>query len=100
MPSFLHASRLSTTESGSLSDLILTFLIRPECHLCDDARALVAREAKRAGAMVEEVDVDTDDRLIALYGLRIPVVLGPGEVVVAEGVINDRKALRAKLESL
>jgi len=97
MPSFLHALRLSATESGSLRDLILTFITRPGCHLCDDARPLVLSEAKRVGATVEEIDVETDDSLISLYGIRIPVLLGPEEEVLSEGVINDAKRLRRKL---
>lgn len=100
MPSFLHASRLSATKSGSLRDLILRFLTRPGCHLCDDARPIVLTEARRAGATVEEIDIDTDDRLVSLYGIRIPVVLGPGESVLAEGIIGDAKSLRRKLRLL
>ena len=94
MPSFLHATRLSVTESGFLSDLILRFLTRPGCHICDDARPLVMSEAARIGAMVTELNVDDDDGLMALYGLRIPVVLGRADQVIAEGVIDDRKTLR------
>ena len=33
---------------------------RAGCHLCDDARALVAGEADRAGTTWREVDVDRD----------------------------------------
>jgi hypothetical protein len=40
------------------------------------------------------VDIDTDEDLIERYGLRIPVVLGPGDVVLAEGVIEDLESLR------
>ena len=100
MPSFLHASRLSATESGFLSDLIVTFLTRPGCHLCDDARPLVLAEAERVGAKIEEMDVDTDDQLLSLYGIRIPVVLGPDGVLLAEGIINDRKRLRKRFRHL
>jgi hypothetical protein len=49
--------------------------------------------AATAGAAVVELNVDTDDELLASYGLRIPVVLAPGGSVLAEGIINDRKAL-------
>lgn len=46
---------------------------------------------------VEEIDVDSDDELTKLYGLRIPVVLGTHDRVLAEGVIDDRRLLRDAL---
>lgn len=49
---------------------------------------------------MEEVDIDTDDRLTALYGLRIPVLLAFGDRVVAEGIIDDRRAVLRKLRQL
>ena len=100
MPSFLHALRLSATERGSLRDLIVTFLSRPGCPLCDDARPLVLAEAERVGAEVEELNIESDDQLVSLYGMRIPVVLGPDGVVLAEGIINDRKILRKRFSRL
>jgi hypothetical protein len=80
-----------------LNIFAIKFLTRKPCHLCDAARPLVRSEARRLGIDVVEVDVDDDDRLLALYGLRIPVVLGPGDQVLAEGVIEDRRALRRVL---
>ena len=100
MPSFLHALQLSATEGGYLRNLILTFLTRPGCHLCDDARPLVLAEAERVGATVEEINIDSHDRLVSVYGIRIPVLLGPEELVLAEGVIGDGKELRRKLRQL
>jgi hypothetical protein len=44
---------------------------------------------------VEEVDIDGDDVLTRDYGLRVPVVLGPGDVVLAEGRIEARPLRRA-----
>ena len=43
---------------------------------------------------VEEIDIDGDDTLLSLYGMRIPVVLGPGDEVLAEGIISNRKTLK------
>ena len=100
MHSFLHASPLSTTESGSLSNLVLTFLTRPGCHLCDEARPLVQAEATRAGLAVNEVNVDRDDWFVSVFGMRIPVLLGKDGEVLAEGIIGDRTTLRKKLKTL
>ncbi len=57
-------------------------------------------EAGRVGAIVEEIDVDSDDRLLGSYGMRIPVLLGPSDEVFAEGIIDERRALRKALRRL
>jgi hypothetical protein len=44
---------------------------------------------------VEEVDVDSDDLMMRDYGMRIPVVLGDGDRVFAEGLIDQKKLRRA-----
>ena len=91
--SFLHALRLSATESGFLSVFSVKFLTRKACHLCDEARPIVEWAAARTGATVEEVDIEAEDRLVGLYGLRIPVVLTGGGEVLAEGTITNRRKL-------
>jgi len=78
---------------------VVKFLTRPGCHLCDQARPLVAAAAARSGVTVEEIDIDSDQVLIRDYGLRIPVVLGPGGEVLAEGEIDSRR-LRQELRRL
>jgi hypothetical protein len=55
--------------------------------------------ARRLAIEVVEVDIDTDDELVGNYGLRIPVVLGPGDEVLAEGVI-ERGALRRSVREV
>lgn len=97
MPSFLHAPRLSATWSGCLSPFRIKFLTRPGCHLCDDARPLVEGLAAKMGAVVEEINIDEDDALVALYGMRIPVLLGSGDEVIAEGLIVDRRVLKREV---
>ncbi|MBW3667479.1 MAG: glutaredoxin family protein [Actinobacteria bacterium] len=78
----------------------MRFLTRPGCHLCDSARPVVARAARRVGATVEEVDIEGDDQLFTRFDLRIPVLLGPGDRVVAEGVIDDGRAVVEALRRL
>ncbi len=73
------------------------FLIRAGCPLCDEARPLVEKAVASVGGTVREVDIDTDDALTREYGLRVPVLLGPADIVLAEGKIEARplrKALR------
>ena len=83
-----------------MSNFSIRFLTRPGCHLCNDARPLVEWAAMKVGVVIEEIDVDGDDTLLSLYGVRIPVVLGPGDEVLAEGVIGDRTTLEKALLGL
>ena len=53
---------------------------RAGCHLCDEARSVVAEECDRAGAGWREVDVDADPQLQARYGEYVPVVEVDGTV--------------------
>lgn len=56
--------------------------------------------AAKLRATVIELDVDEDDVLVSLYGLRIPVVLGPGDEVVAEGIIRDARSFQKAVRRL
>jgi hypothetical protein len=70
----------------------LTLYGKPGCHLCEDARAAVARAVKRRAAALEEVDITLDPVLHARYGERIPVLEIDGQTVfelfVDEGVLE------------
>jgi hypothetical protein len=59
----------------------VTLFHRPGCHLCDDARAALARVAAAPGVefALEEVDIERDDALHRRYLERIPVVALDGE---------------------
>lgn len=76
----------------------MRFLTREGCHLCDQARPVLEKVAKSMNVAIDEVDIDSDDRLVKLYGLRVPVVLGAHGRVLAEGVIDDRKLLKDALQ--
>jgi hypothetical protein len=41
------------------------------CHLCEQARRLIYAAL---GTLVAEVDITSDERLLDLYGTRIPVL--------------------------
>jgi hypothetical protein len=77
----------------------VTFYTRHGCHLCDEARSVVEKTVRSAGGVVEEVDIDADDLLTRDYGVRVPVVVGPSGMVLAEGVI-EAKALRRALRRI
>lgn len=66
-----------TTRAESRAELV-TLLTRPGCHLCDDAREVVARVAGELGVRWEEVDITSDPKLEAEYGEQIPVTFVDG----------------------
>ena len=53
----------------------LTLYSRPDCHLCDDARAVL----ERVGEPFDEVDIAIDEALHARCLERIPVIALDGE---------------------
>jgi len=50
---------------------------RAWCHLCEE----MAQGLRAAGIDFEEVDVDSDPRLEAMYGEQVPVLLKDGAEV-------------------
>ena len=59
----------------------VTFLTKPGCHLCDDARPVVEQVvAAHPGATLEERSILDDDALREEYAEDIPVVLVDGRV--------------------
>jgi glutaredoxin len=51
---------------------------RAGCHLCDEARTVLARVQLSTGVDFAEVDISGDPDLTAEYGDRIPVVVLDG----------------------
>ena len=77
----------------------LVLYARPDCHLCDEARAgLEKLLAGGASFELEEVDIESDDELFKRYLERIPVVELEGEIV--SELHLDADALRARLDTL
>jgi len=52
-----------------ISDLIL--YTTENCHLCEYAQQIIF---ETLGGTVDEIDIIDDDRLLARYGVRIPVL--------------------------
>jgi glutaredoxin len=74
----------------------LTLLSRTGCHLCDDARTILAGVAAEKGLAWDEIDVDAVEQLADEYGDRVPVVLIDGREHSYWRVEPER--LRAALE--
>jgi hypothetical protein len=56
----------------------ITLIGKPGCHLCDDARAVVARVAAELGVGWTELDITRDPELAEQYWEQIPVTLVDG----------------------
>ncbi len=53
----------------------ITLLSRPGCHLCDEARTVIARVAADLGVPWEERDITQSERDLQDYWEMIPVTL-------------------------
>jgi glutaredoxin len=73
----------------------ITLIGKPGCHLCDDARSVVARVADDLGIGWTELDIDQDEELARKYWEQIPVTLVDG--VQHDFWHVDEKRLRAAL---
>ncbi len=56
----------------------ITLLSRPGCHLCDDARAVIARVAAELGVPWTERDITASAADLREYWDKIPVTLIDG----------------------
>jgi hypothetical protein len=56
----------------------ITLIGRPDCHLCDDARTVIAGVCAETGDEWAEVSIEDDPALFDEYWERIPVVLVDG----------------------
>ncbi len=84
-----------TDGQGSGTAQQVRLIGKPGCHLCDEARMVVAAECRRAGVPLSEVSILDDADLHARYWDQIPVVEVDGEQVEALRV--DAARLRARL---
>jgi hypothetical protein len=77
---------------------VVTLYSRPECHLCDQARAAILAMREGLRFELQEIDIESDHELLSRYLERIPVVAVDGEQV--SELILDVDALRARLDTV
>jgi glutaredoxin len=75
----------------------ITLLSRPGCHLCDEARAVIARVAGELGVAWAERDITESQEDLRDYGEMIPVTLIDG--VQHDFWRVDERRLRQALDS-
>jgi glutaredoxin len=80
--------------------IVLTIYSRPECHLCDDMKAIVRRVAAgpdQEGTTLVEIDISGNGDLEARYGLEVPVLLVNGKKAAKYRITEQE--LKKRLES-
>ena len=68
---------MSTPQEAHVQPRV-TLIGKPGCHLCDDAREVVARVTAELGESFEERSILDDPALHERYGEQIPVTLVDG----------------------
>ena len=66
------------TELGETPPRVVLYS-KPGCHLCDDARAVIAAVCGELGEHFDEIDITTSDELVRAFGEQIPVTFVDGE---------------------
>jgi hypothetical protein len=74
----------------------VTLYTRPGCHLCDEAKSVIAPLLREFGAVLCEVNIDDDPFLKERYGWDIPVIF-IGQKKAAKHRV-DLKQFRRQLE--
>jgi glutaredoxin len=57
----------------------ITLYSRPGCHLCDNARVVIERVCADLGVGYDEVSIDDDPDLLALFSDEVPVTFVDGK---------------------
>jgi glutaredoxin len=79
--------------------MTLTIYSKPDCHLCDEMKAIVRGVLHgRADLSLEEIDISNDLALLDRYGLEIPVLMIDGRKV-AKYRVTEAEILR-RIEKL
>ena len=75
----------------------VTIYTRPGCHLCDEAKRVILREALSDQFILEEVNIDCDPGLKERYATEIPVIFINGEEVFRHRLTAEE--FRERLEA-
>jgi len=67
----------------------VTIYSRPDCHLCDEMKAVVARVARSLPLAVEHVDISGNAELEEKYGGEVPVLIVDGRKAAKYRVTED-----------
>jgi glutaredoxin len=69
-----HQGQDNSANANATTGVTVVLYTRAGCHLCDDAKSLLAKYQSRYALQISEVDIDQDPTLQARYGDCVPVV--------------------------
>jgi glutaredoxin len=75
----------------------VTLYTRRGCHLCDEAKVAIEAARRRRAFDYEELDIDSDARLLQLYNEEVPVIAIDGKKAFKYRLTADE--LLKKLET-
>ncbi len=78
--------------------MLVEIYSKPDCHLCEEAKATLVKLQRRHGFQLREVNIAHDPALLAEYGARIPLIYVDGHLVCKYFV--DEAAVVKKLRRL
>lgn len=70
----------------------VTIYSKPDCHLCERAKQVIARCRQKVDFALEEVDISQSSELFERYRDDIPVILLDGSEI-ARHFVRERKLL-------
>jgi glutaredoxin len=70
----------------------VTIYSKPDCHLCERAKEVIARCRQKTGFALVEVDISQSAELLGRYSHDIPVILLDGREI-ARHFVRERKLL-------
>jgi glutaredoxin len=79
----MHSSKEA---AASVASLEVTLYTRPGCHLCEEAKSLIAPLLAEFGARLREVNIDSDPQLHERYNLDVPVIFLAGRKIAKHRV--------------
>jgi hypothetical protein len=85
--------------------IVLTIYSRPECHLCEDMKAIVRRvlagtdHGGHETTTLVEIDISGNSDLEARYGVEVPVLLVNGKKAAKYRVTEEELRKRLEAES-
>jgi glutaredoxin len=74
----------------------ITIYSKPDCHLCDDAKAIL----KKLNLDFQEINIENDAEAYEKYKWEIPVIF-VDDVKLFKGIVDEvklRKALKARAD--
>ncbi len=86
-------ARLTHAKSGE--GVLVEIYSKPDCCLCDEAKARLLELQRRYGFILHEVDITSEQRLYADYHTRIPLIWVNGRLACKYRV--DEQAILRKM---